>query len=42
VDSFGAPERAEVLAEEFAQMGAEMFFAPATLERLKQMFAKKK
>lgn len=42
VESFGAPEQADRLAEEFAQMGAEMFFAPATLERLRQMFAKKK
>lgn len=42
VESFGTPEQADGLAEQFAQMGAEMFFAPATLVRLKQMFAKKK
>lgn len=41
VDSFGPPEQADSLSREFAQMGADMFFAPETLARLKQMFAKR-
>jgi 3,2-trans-enoyl-CoA isomerase len=39
---FGASADAERLAREFGEMGAEMFSAPATRERLSKMFAKKK
>jgi 3,2-trans-enoyl-CoA isomerase len=42
LELFGAPEHAAALADEFAAMGADMFFAPATLSRLKQMFARKR
>jgi 3,2-trans-enoyl-CoA isomerase len=38
---FGAPRDAERLAGEFAGIGAGMFAAPATRERLQTMFAKK-
>jgi enoyl-CoA hydratase/carnithine racemase len=41
VESFGRPEQADALSREFAQMGADMFFEPATFARLQQMFAKR-
>ncbi len=41
VEMFGAPDDAGALADEFATMGADMFFAPATLARLKHLFARK-
>ena len=39
---FGALADADRLAQEFAEMGAEMFSVPATRERLAKMFAKKR
>jgi enoyl-CoA hydratase/carnithine racemase len=39
---FGAPLEADRLAQEFAEMGAEMFSVPATRERLARMFVRKK
>jgi enoyl-CoA hydratase/carnithine racemase len=42
VQLFGAPADAEDRAREFAEIGAEMFSVPATQERLRKMFAKKK
>jgi 3,2-trans-enoyl-CoA isomerase len=42
VQLFGEPADADRLAEEFGAMGAEMFSVPATQERLRQMFVKKR
>lgn len=39
---FGAPADADQLSREFAAIGAEMFSAPATRERLAKMFARKR
>jgi Delta3-Delta2-enoyl-CoA isomerase len=38
---FGEPEHAEASSSEFARVGADMWFAPATLERLKKMFRRR-
>ena len=42
VQLFGPPADAERLSREFGEMGAEMFSVPATQERLKKMFVRKK
>jgi Delta3-Delta2-enoyl-CoA isomerase len=42
VAMFGETAEVPRLAREFGEMGAEMFYAPATQERLKKMFVKKK
>ena len=42
VQLFGAPADAEKLSREFGRMGAQMFSVPATQERLKKMFVRKK
>lgn len=42
VQQFGSPSDAEHLAREFAAMGVDLFTVPATQERLRAMFAKKK
>jgi Delta3-Delta2-enoyl-CoA isomerase len=42
VAMFGEPGDEMRQARDFGEMGAEMFFAPATQERLKKMFVKKK
>lgn len=42
VAMFGEPDEAPRLAREFSKMGAEMFYTPATQERLTKMFVKKK
>jgi Delta3-Delta2-enoyl-CoA isomerase len=39
---FGDPADAERLAREFGELGAGMWFAPATFARLKKMFARKR
>jgi 3,2-trans-enoyl-CoA isomerase len=41
VEMFGNPAHALVNEREFGNLGAEMFFAPATQERLRGMFVKK-
>lgn len=41
-DLFGAPEDAERLAREFAEVGAQTWFSPATQERLRFLFARKR
>ena len=42
VQLFGLPADAERLSRDFGEMGAEMFSVPATQERLKKMFVRKK
>jgi Delta3-Delta2-enoyl-CoA isomerase len=42
VDLFGDPGEALTQEREFGAMGVEMWFVPATQERLKQMFAKRR
>ena len=42
VQLFGPPADAERLSREFGEMGAEMFSVPATQERLRKMFVRKK
>jgi 3,2-trans-enoyl-CoA isomerase len=41
VEMFGNPGHAMTQEREFGNMGAELFFVPATQDRLRQMFAKK-
>lgn len=41
MELFGNPGHALVHEREFAKMGADLFFVPATQERLQKMFAKK-
>lgn len=41
LELFGNPGHALIHEREFAKMGADLFFVPATQERLKAMFAKK-
>jgi 3,2-trans-enoyl-CoA isomerase len=40
IDLFGSPGHALILEREFGTIGAEMWFTPATRERLTQMFTK--
>ena len=42
IQMFGAPSDADAHAGEFAAMGADLFLAPATQERLRAMFVRKK
>lgn len=42
VELFGPPADATRLSNEFGEMGAEMFSVPATQERLRKMFVRKK
>ena len=41
LELFGNPGHATLKEREFAAMGTELFFVPATQERLRTMFAKK-
>jgi Delta3-Delta2-enoyl-CoA isomerase len=41
VELFGNPGHAMIQEREFGNMGAELFYAPATQERLRKMFSKK-
>ena len=41
VELFGNPGHALIQEREFAKVGTELFFVPATQERLRQMFAKR-
>jgi enoyl-CoA hydratase/carnithine racemase len=41
VELFGNPGHALIQEREFAKMGVDLFFAPATQERLRKMFAKR-
>lgn len=41
MDLFGNPGHAMIQEREFGNMGAELFFVPATQERLRKMFTKK-
>jgi hypothetical protein len=38
---FGNPGHALIQEREFAKMGVDLFFVPATQERLRKMFAKR-
>ena len=41
IELFGNPGHALMKEREFAAMGVEMWFVPATQERLRKMFVKK-
>jgi hypothetical protein len=41
VELFGNPGHALVQEREFAKLGADLFWVPATQERLRRMFAKR-